>query len=375
MMNSTDGLVATRTGFGTLSPQQVPVLKTIPPGLSLYLDLIRFLAAVSVVLYHTWGRLFPGSHVKWPGHEAVVIFFVLSGYVITHAASRPGVTLSIYVQHRAARILPVAIGALLLAILITPFIPSGTESAQSNLSLASLYYWWPTFANLFFIAQSGGLFVEPPMNYPFWSLNYEVWYYVIFGAWLFTPKRWQLVTTLAAALLAGPKILMLFPVWLMGVWLYKKMPRMSLPVALWVFGATVVVAAALTWLNVSDILRSRLYAAFPPAWHLHHSTQFLYDFLLGIVVSANFAAVAALSERMAILFVLQRPIRYLASFTFSTYVFHDPLKTLAWDVLGLRNPLAFYLFFIIAIFVLASLTERRTKFYRALLAPRRTPVH
>lgn len=201
-------------------------------------------------------------------------------------------------------------------------------------------------------------------------MNYEVWYYVIFGAWLFTPKRWKLYATIAAALLAGPKILLLFPVWLMGVWLYKKMPRMS-PSAAWlVFGATVLIAAALTWLNVSDILRSGLYAAFPPAWRLHFSTQFPYDFLLGIVVSANFAAVAALSDRLSWLFLFQRPIRYLATFTFSTYVFHDPLKTLAWDVLGLRDPFSTYLLFVVAIYVLASLTERRTGFYRRLLAPR-----
>lgn len=153
-MNSTVGMIEAPTTPEVPSARRASANKAIPPGLSLYLGLFRFLAAVSVVLYHTWARLFPGSHVKWPGHEAVVTFFVLSGYVIMHAATRPGVTLSVYVQHRAARILPVAIGALLLAILITPFIPPGSESGLGVASLRSPGYWWATIANLFFIGQS-----------------------------------------------------------------------------------------------------------------------------------------------------------------------------------------------------------------------------
>lgn len=362
--------------YGVIPKPVLPVVENrpltfgnqaIPPGLSLYLDLVRFLAAVSVVLYHTWEQLFPGSHVKWPGHEAVVIFFVLSGYVISHAAYRPGTTLSIYIQHRAARILPVAITALLLAILITPFIPPGSALELKSSPLTSSSFWWATFANLFFIGQSGNLFVTPPLNYPYWSLNYEVWYYIIFAAWIFSPKRWRMHATGAAMVLAGPKILLLFPVWLMGDWLYKNMPRISHALAWVLFSATILITITVTWLNVSELLRLKLYAAFPPAWHLHFSTQFIYDFLLGIVVSINFAAVAALNKRLSLLFALQRPIRYAAAFTFSTYVFHVPLTALAWDVLQLRNPIAFYFFLSVSIFVFASLTERRTVFYRALL--------
>lgn len=60
----------------------------IPAGLSLYLDAVRFLAALVVLLHHTWPLLFPDFPLPWPGHSAVVVFFVLSGYVIAHA-SRP----------------------------------------------------------------------------------------------------------------------------------------------------------------------------------------------------------------------------------------------------------------------------------------------
>ncbi|HEV7881850.1 acyltransferase family protein, partial [Bradyrhizobium sp.] len=75
---------------------------------SLYLDILRILAALTVLIDHASAvfdiRWFGGS-----GHHAVIVFFVLSGYMIAHAAHQPGVDLRTYAQHRAARILSVAL--------------------------------------------------------------------------------------------------------------------------------------------------------------------------------------------------------------------------------------------------------------------------
>ena len=330
---------------------------SIAPGLSLYLDLIRFFAAVSVVLYHTWSLFYPDTKMKFPGHEAVVVFFVLSGYVIAYAASRPGVTLAVYAQHRLARILPVAWLALLLAGALAAAVPELGKGAEL---LA------PTVANMFFLGQSGWSWMEAPLNSPFWSLNYEVWYYVIFAAWLFSPRhRWLWVG--AAALLAGPKILLLMPVWLMGVVLYHRMPTLGRGAALLIFATTAGIAAAMCWLDVSDLWRSWLYRVVPPFWRAHYSTQFLYDVVLGIVVTANFAAISSLSPWLDKLRAIERPIRYLASFTFSLYVFHGPLTELLLKVLKLNGPLQFYGAMGVCVFLLAQLTERRTGWYRRQL--------
>lgn len=325
--------------------------RSIPPVLSIYLDLVRFLAAVSVVLYHTWTQFFPESRLKFPGHEAVVVFFVLSGYVIAHAASRPGVTFAVYLQHRVARIVPVAWAALALAFVLS--------LAKHELPVFS------TLMNWAFIGQAGFWWIEAPINPPFWSLNYEVWYYVIFAAWLYTPRRHRIAATAVAMLIAGPKIVLLLPVWLMGVWLYRAMPSMNRRVAACLFVATLGAAAALCWLDVSDVLRSWLYRVFPPAWRLHYSTQFLYDILLGVVVSLHFAAVAALGSVSGLLVRFVRPIRYMAGFTFSLYVFHAPLGELFYKGM---HPLVFYGEMALCVFVLAQLTERRVGFYRKLLS-------
>lgn len=341
----------------------------IAPGMSLYLDLIRFVAAVMVMVGHTWHWFDPASTTKFPGHEAVVVFFVLSGFVIAHAAMRPGVTLGVYVQHRVARIVPVAWVALLLAGLLALTVPALNDEP------GLLPH---TLANLVFMGQSGWSWMEAPLNSPYWSLNYEVWYYAIFGAWLFVRRhRWLWLGV--ALLLAGPKILMLMPVWLMGVALYHRMPAFSKGMALVIFVATAALTFAMFWMDLSEHSRAWLYRVAPPFWRAHYSSQFLYDIVLGVVVTFNFAAVASLAPTFNALSAIERPIRYLASFTLSLYVFHAPLTELLVKVVKIDHAVVFYGVLAVCVFVLAQLTERRTGWYRQQLrrvwnAKRTAPV-
>jgi peptidoglycan/LPS O-acetylase OafA/YrhL len=333
----------------------LPTSAEMPAALSLYFDLARLLAAISVVVYHTWTMVFPGSTQRWPGHEAVVIFFVLSGYVIAFTATRPGMTLSEYFRHRCARVLPVAYAALLLSLVVAVLLGRNSGALV-----------WPTVANMLFVAQSGTWMLDAPLNSPFWSLNYEVWYYVIFAAWTFAVPKWRVGLTALAMLLAGPKILLLLPVWLMGVWLFHTRPQLGRGAALALLSASFAVAAVMFGFNLSDTIRSQLYAYAPFMWRASYSSQLLYDYLLAIAVTANFAAVSSLP--LARWFrASEKLIRYLAGFTLSLYLFHLPLGVLLHDVAGIHSPLAFYGAMAVCIFVLAQLTERRVHFYRSLL--------
>lgn len=337
-----------------MSASRLVPQRGIDPGLSLYLDLIRFLAAVMVMVGHTWHWFDPASTTKFPGHEAVVVFFVLSGFVITHAATRPGVTLGVYVQHRMARILPVAWLALLLAAVMAVAVPALNDEPHL---LA------PTLVNLVFLGQSGWGWMEAPLNSPYWSLNYEVWYYVIFGVWLFVRRhRWLWLGL--ALLLAGPKILMLMPVWLMGVALYHRMPRFSRAAAWLIFVVTIAITATMCAMDVSEHWRAWMYRVVPPFWRTHYSSQGLYDIVIGVVVSFNFAAAASLGASFQALKAIERPIRYLATFTLSLYIFHAPLTEWLVKVVKIDHALPFYATLAVCVFVLAQLTERRTGWYR-----------
>ena len=71
-------------------------------------------------------------------------------------------------------------------------------------------------------ASSGSHLCNPGSNGPWWSLGYEAWYYAIFALMFFTNGRKRWLFAGAAMLVAGPKIWLLMPSWLMGVWVWRQ---------------------------------------------------------------------------------------------------------------------------------------------------------
>jgi len=342
--------------------------KNIPKGLSLYLDVVRFGAAFVVLLSHVWPVLFPESPLPWPGHEAVVVFFVLSGYVIAFATFRPGVTLGSYAMHRAVRILSVSVPAIALSILIAPFVAGGPGLPfVDDMSPSTNDIWRATWLNLLFLGESWSNNVRPPFNSPYWSLSYEVWYYIIFAAAVFTPRRWRLLAVLLAMAAAGPRILALFPIWLMGVSLYRSTLTMGRRTAAGLFVLTALCAFVFYWTGASHLLRAGLAQMFPEMMSmLNGANQFAGDLILGVLVTLHFAAARALTDWFDWLVGLQAGIRHLASFTLSIYLFHMPLTVLIWNGLDIHVPWQFCALLSGGIYLLGSLTEQRNAQYRRL---------
>lgn len=339
-----------------------------PASLSLYLDLVRFLAAVAVLLFHLWPQWFPGFPLPWPGHAAVIVFFVLSGYMICHAAHQPGITARTFFQHRAARILSVALPALLLSLVIAPLAGTTPIHSSGDMHLDPMAFLLRMLASLLFIGQSWNLMLTPPYNPPYWSLCYEVWYYAMYGAWMFAPRRWRLPAVLLAALCAGPKILLLAPVWLLGVLVWHLRGRLAPAAAAPVFFACMAAGLMLFWFDVGVLLRNRMLAHWPQAGsQLHESALFMGDYLLGIAVAGNFLAAASMGQRLRVLFRLDQAIRPAASYTFSIYLYHMPLAVLLWNGLELRNPWLFIPTLLLMLLLLGTLTERQLPLYRRVL--------
>lgn len=331
--------------------------QSIPSGLSLYLDLIRFIAATVVVLNHTWPLVFPRFPLPWPGHSAVVVFFVLSGYVIAHA-SRPDQGFRGYTYRRMARVVPVAYMALILSVVVAPM--AGTNEITSAGPM--VFSWQKLWANFLFLGQSWAD-VAPPYNPPYWSLNYEIWYYIIFGTWVYFPNR---CLTIGAALIAGPKILLLFPVWLTGVFIYKKMPKIETRRAAQLFFTTAIFGCAFIWFDVAVNIREQMKVLLPSAMKFAGgSGMFVGDFFLGIIVAFNFIAAANLNIKF--LLRHETAIRKLSSFTFSTYLFHMPLTVLIWNGFGIHAFYFYYPLLALCIFTLGQITEQKTHLYQATL--------
>ncbi len=189
---------------------------------SLYLDLIRFLAAVAVLLSHLSDLLFNSSfRIFNIGHEAVVIFFVLSGFVISYSVKTKNYNCTEYFVARFSRIYSVAIPAIFLTILLDVIGTSVCRDCYQDMYVALDYPLIRFLASITFTGELWFISILSFSNIPFWSIHYEVFFYVFFGVMLYTHKKYKFALLVLLLLIAGPKIAILLPLWLFGAYLYR----------------------------------------------------------------------------------------------------------------------------------------------------------
>ncbi|MCO6415680.1 hypothetical protein JYK14_05740 [Siccirubricoccus sp. KC 17139] len=341
-----------------MPPAQAPFQPGgIAPGLSAYFDLVRFGAAAVVFLDHLCPVLFGTPTSLFPGHDAVIVFFVLSGYVVAMVVDRRETSPTAFATARLARLWSVMVPALLLGLALD-------VGMKGELELAAVV---ASLLNLAFLAQLWLLDIAPPHNPPMWSLSYEAWYYLVLGLWQFgRGHRWWLAA--GAVCLAGPKIVVLLPVWTLGVLLYRWRPRLEPRLAAALLALSVLLYVGAYVIDLPNQARTFLSAVTSGrSWRLGASTAFLADYLLGLVIALNFIAVDNL-PRLGRLLAAMRPFcAGLASCTLSLYLFHKPLLTLLHEGLGI-GPVATFLAIIALIPLLALATEHQRHLWRNALA-------
>src|SRR5438132_9053646 len=96
---------------------------------SSFLDFCRAAAATMVLLAHMQHIFIPGSPMQVPGSFGVVIFFLLSGYLITlslyNRYTRPFPQLGMFVTDRISRIYTPYLPALFLVVVVNSLFISG----------------------------------------------------------------------------------------------------------------------------------------------------------------------------------------------------------------------------------------------------------
>jgi peptidoglycan/LPS O-acetylase OafA/YrhL len=228
---------------------------------SVHFDLLRGLAAILVLLEH-WRNLlffdfpqltthrtaFAGFYLLTAaGHQAVVVFFVLSGYFIGgtvfRSLERGQWEWRGYLLRRIVRLWTVLVPALLLGLFwdslglhsgLAPALYSGHVVDHMVGNVATTLKPYVFFGNLFFVQG----FITPfyGSNGALWSLANEFWYYLLFpfGLIAFWRSRHPLhrlgcaILFIAIAWFVRPAIFFAFPIWLAGVLLFK-MPPASIP--------------------------------------------------------------------------------------------------------------------------------------------------
>lgn len=336
---------------------------------SLYLDLVRFGAAILVFLSHVAGQRFTGGFL-WQlssfGDEAVIVFFVLSGFVIAYVTDRRERSAATFLVNRAARLYSVVLPALLLTAVLDglglalhPEYYSASWGYDAD-GMAMQFLRAATFTNRMW-TDAGG----PGSNLPFWSLSYEAFYYLTFAVAVFAPPGWRIVGAGAVLALAGPMIASMSPVWLLGIGCYYVCTRVELGRS---DNRVLMIVPVLLWVAYEVALQRYGQRA------LLGDSRLLHAYIVGPLFAAHLVgAYAVLSEGGRVLGHLARPIRWVSGATFSIYLFHLPIMQFLttvtpWEPGAWQNRVLMIPGVLAVVFLLAEMTERRKDWWRAAFA-------
>ena len=139
-------------------------------ALSFYLDGLRFGAAFTVFLAHYSVQRISGGFF-WPsfayGHTAVLVFFVLSGFVIAWVTETRERSLGEYVVSRAARLYSVIIPAFIITAVVNHPARLSTRSSTRGAERRHIASCPRLRALAVFLGQSWTLDLLPGSNVPF----------------------------------------------------------------------------------------------------------------------------------------------------------------------------------------------------------------
>jgi peptidoglycan/LPS O-acetylase OafA/YrhL len=326
------------------TPPRIPFGQT---QASVLLDLTRALAALLVCLEHWRNLLYVdygqiASHrilfalpyvICGAGHQAVVIFFVLSGYLISGSifrmTQRGEWSWRLYLTHRLVRLWIVLVPALLLGAALdfaglhfhlAPALYAGQTGTHMMNHVPETFHASVFLGNLFFL--QGILTTTFGSNTPLWSLANEFWYYVLFPCAFLAFRKGMsrpfralnAVTFFLFVCFVGRAILLLFPLWLLGTVL-AVIPAPNV-------GSKMRAAAALLYCPILFLLAKTSVVKGVLSDYILGAATFV---LLWLLLSAR--AVAPANKWVAI-------SRGSARFSYTLYLVHVPLLVLLAALLG-----------------------------------------
>ncbi len=366
-------------------------------ALSRFIHLARWVAALMVLLHHVSATFVsvpdimtaphnPLAYVWWfftPyvfAHEAVVVFFVLSGFLVGGAVlkkrKRERPWLRDYVIDRVSRIYIVLIPVLVLTLIVD----ASGRAWFPNSSIYDLEFFKDSFdAKLILpnLLSLQGIWYPPlGTNLPLWSLGMEVWFYLLFPALLLPllrayPAHWFRVLGLAAALLfifaipSGSYMIVGFGIWIVGA-LVRIIPR-PLVRSKWLSLAIFVIASVVIRFAVREHFLKQ------------EQIKYIVDCFEGLLF-ANLLLTLRFDTTNGFRFTRSDIHAQLASFSYTLYAFHVPVVFWIAAFIGRlihpgwrleRATLAHYafatgaiLFCVAAAWGLAQLTEAHTETVR-----------
>ncbi|WP_110946493.1 acyltransferase family protein [Pseudomonas bohemica] len=350
----------------------------LPASLSVYLDLLRVFAALLVMVSHypltsATEKFLTSTNFAY---DAVVVFFVLSGYVISYAATTLERSLKQFTINRIARIMPVAIAAVLLSAAF--YWAVGAERVDLYGDPALRARWPEMFLYaLSFTNQAWTNNVVPFGNGPYWSLAFEVWCYAFYALIVFCRGGSRVIAILLLAVLLGSKQVIILPMWLAGSMAYHLSSRVEPKrVSAWLLVLLPVVVYGFIQIPMPRDWSYAYVGSHVEAligFGLDGAANFGWGYILAILFSLHLFGVAAVAQTMSLPegnFAV-RSIRFLAGYTFTLYLLHMPLIKFFMSIMGftrsdyiLSYELICYALTFICVYVVGNLVEHKKYTYR-----------
>lgn len=328
-----------------------------------HLDGLRGIASLVVVIHHvfltsavfgnlaesggrpgmfsaSWWFTYTPLHLFWGGSEAVFIFFVLSGYVLSAQMSRKSAAWPAYYTQRVPRLYLPCIASVLFALALATLVPRDAGSASS--------IWLNDHVGATVdsvLRDSLLLFGVDTLNSPLWSLQWEVWFSLLLPAYIWIAVKATSRLTLGVTVILALFLLMAvgsftdiealkyLPVFALGVLTHSYRGQLSC------FADSMRRTSPVIW--PSFVVLSVLFLMAYWMVQLHPATPDL------IVSASHFPQiiggwmivyVVLNSPRAQV--VLTRPwILWLGSRSFSLYLIHEPIVVSVALLLGEDPPL------------------------------------
>ncbi|MGX9565905.1 MULTISPECIES: acyltransferase family protein [Pseudomonas] len=298
------------------------MIKSLTIGQSTMLNLIRALAAFSVLVGHTLVGVVP---VSWFGKVvpfqslAVVVFFWLSGFLIAYQClNKVKYSFSEYMIDRFSRIYVLYIPALIISYVVFIMVLGRVPPATWDLVGHLLQLQHTPFARMIEgvppIKVYGG-------NSVLWTIAIEWWLYVFFGIAFFW-RSMSLTERVFAIALAGPAVLVVgyFTVWESVAWE-------------WFLGAACaaiyVYAPQTNWKQILVPLAAVVVGMLWRFQKLSLASQInMYDLQLMILVGVVLMFVVLASTNLPVVSSVRWVVAKGAYVSYAMYLTHEPIRVL-----------------------------------------------
>lgn len=230
------------------------------PGEVRSIQYLRGLAAFGVLIFHAAERAGGAFGV---GAAGVDVFFVISGFIMWVVTCRRPPSPGQFMWKRVQRIVPLYWAVTLATAAVAVLIPGAFPVMQVTVEAV--------VKSLLFIPYRDPQGLIAPLIVPGWTLNYEMFFYLVFAAGLLAPARlrpWLVSAALIALVAVRPLLNGQNPLvatytdpilleFVAGIWLGKAWSERRLPGAVlgWAFvsmGLALFAASAIAGLDVSQ---------------------------------------------------------------------------------------------------------------------------